>query len=160
MRRGWAVSAVTLAGLCAAAAVRAQDEKPAAGAVPSGFRSYIVVDDRFPPKVNPPKRPEDRDPRDRTRMMHDLVVESGLNPTVAIFSRTVPAADSPTANLVKQLDQLAVKHRADNLGVFAIFLTLDKEFPQDDARNEKGEFLRDVKAQQVQALAAQLKAPR
>ena len=47
MRRGWTVSAVALAGLCAAAAVRAQDEKPAAGAVPSGFRSYIVVDDRL-----------------------------------------------------------------------------------------------------------------
>ena len=104
MRRGWATGAITLAGLVAGVAVQGQDEKTllAAGApVPAGFRAYIVADDRFAPKVSPPKRQDDRDPRDRTKMMHDLVVEHGLNPTVAVFARGKLEKDSPAARLAQ-----------------------------------------------------------
>jgi hypothetical protein len=162
MRRGWAVGAITLAGLAAGAAVRAQDEKgnpPAAGAtVPAGFRAYVVVDDRYPPKVSPPKRQDDRDPRDRTRMIHDLVVEHGLNPTAAVFAAKA-GKDSPAARVAQLLEPVVVKHRADNFGAFVVFLTLDKEFPQDDRRDEKGQFLRDLEADGLRALATELKTP-
>jgi hypothetical protein len=108
---------------------------------PAPFRSFIVADDRTDAK----------NALNRTNKMHDLVTEQGLNPTVAIFSRTTPgAADVPLAKLVKQLDSLAVKHRADRLGVFVVFLTLSKEYPEDEQRDEKAKAVRD--------LAGQLKA--
>ena len=51
MRCGWAMATITLA---VGVAVQAQGP-PAAGApVPAGFRAYVVVDDRFAPKVSPP----------------------------------------------------------------------------------------------------------
>ncbi|HVK15327.1 MAG TPA: hypothetical protein VM533_00170 [Fimbriiglobus sp.] len=163
MRRGWAIGVITLAGLVAGVAVRAQDPKAtlAAGApVPTGFRAYVVADDRFAPKVSPPKRQDDRDPRDRTKMMHDLVVEHGLNPTIAVFTRGKLEKDSPAARLAQALDPVVAKHRADNLGAYLVFLTLDKEFPQDDRRDEKGQFLRDLQADAIRALATELKTPR
>jgi hypothetical protein len=161
MRRGWAIG--VLAGLVAGVAAQAQDEKAplaAGAAVPAGFRAYIVADDRFAPKVNPPKRQDDRDPRDRTRMMHDLVVEHGLNPTVAIFARGKLEKDSPAARLAQALDPVVARHRANNLGAYLVFLTLEKEFPQDDRRNAEGQFLRDLQADAVRALATELKTPR
>jgi hypothetical protein len=165
MRRGWAVWAITLAGLSAGVAVRAQNEQASAppspgAAVPAGFRAYVVVDDRYAPKVSPPKRQDDRDPRDRTRMMHDLVVEHGLNPTVAVFTRTRPAQDAPAARLAQQLDPLVERHRANNFGAFVVFLTLDREFPLDDRRTAEGQFLRDLEAEAVRTLADTLKTPR
>lgn len=153
MRRGWAVWSATLACLTAGLA---QDSKPAA--VPANFRSFVVVDDRYPPKVNPPKKPEDRDPRDRTFKMHDFVAERGLDPTVAVFTRAEPAADSAAGKLAKGLDPLVAKHRANRFGAFVIFLTLDSEFPADARRSPDGSFLREVEQQKVQALASQLKA--
>jgi hypothetical protein len=159
MRRGWAIAAITLAGLIAGVAAQAQTAPPAAGAaVPAGFRAYIVADDRFAPKVSPPKRQDDRDPRDRTRMMHDLVVEHGLNPTVAVFAKQA-GKDSPAAKLAQALDPVVAKHRSNNLGSFVVFLTLEQEFPQDDRRDDQGQFLRDKEADAVRALATELKTP-
>lgn len=136
---------IGLLALALGPAAAAQDTPPAAlkpgAAVPGPFRSYIVSDDRT----------DTKSPRNRTNKMHDPVTESGLNPTVAIFSRTTPqAADAPVAKLVRQLDSLAVKHRADRLGVFAFFLTLTKEYPEEEQRDEKAKAVRD--------LAGQLKA--
>jgi hypothetical protein len=160
MRRGWTACAVALAGLCAAAAGRAQDAKSASGAtVPAGMRAYVVVDDRFAPKVSPPKKPEDRDPRDRTNKIHDLIVEHGLNPTLAVLTRTPPTEDSPAARLAKQLDPLVAKYRGNNFGAFVVFLTLEKEFPQDNRRDAAGNFLRDLQVDAIRKLAAQLKTP-
>jgi hypothetical protein len=161
MRRGWAIAAITLAGLLAGVAARAQDETAAlkAGAkVPAGFRAYIVVDDRYPPKVSPPKRQDDRDPRDRTKMMHDLVVGHGLNPTVAVFARKADK-DAPAVKLAQALEPVVVKHRADNLGAFVVFLTLAAEFPQDNRRLDNGQFLRDQQAEFVRTLATEAKVP-
>jgi hypothetical protein len=110
--------------------------------VPSTFRSFIVVDDRTDPK---------KDARNRTNRMHDLVTENGLHPAVIVFSRTTPQKDdAPVAKLIKQLDTLAVKHKADRLGAFVQFLTLAKEYPEDDQRDERAKAVRD--------LAGQLKA--
>ena len=100
MRRGLLLG---FACLATAVTLAAQDAKPGAS-VPSAFRSFVVTDDRFPPKTTPIKAPEDRDPRDRTDKMHCLVCEYGLNPTVLVFSRATPAEDGPAAKLAQQLD--------------------------------------------------------
>lgn len=170
MGRARAVWAVVLGGLVAAAAGRAQDDPPKAAtpppggqSIPSSFRSYIVADDRFPPKD--PKGPAD--PRNRTARMHDLVIEHGLNPTVAVLARAEkkgePTADAPAAKLAKGLDPLVAKHRGNNFGAYVIFLALDKEFPDDGRSIEdnplKG-LVRDEKAKEVADLAAGLKATR
>src|SRR5688572_9825695 len=91
------------AGLLLAAAAAAQEPKvdpkadPKAAStaqpgewVPATFRAFLVADGRFPPKVPQPTKAEDRDPRDRTRKIHDLVGENGLSPVVAIFVRPDP----------------------------------------------------------------------
>ena len=44
---------------------------------------------------------------------------------------------------------MIAKHRANNLGAYLVFLTLDKEFPQDDRRDDKGQFLRDQQADAI-----------
>jgi hypothetical protein len=128
----------------AAAATAAAAQDPPAGSpkpVPGPFRAFIVSDQRSDPK----------DPQNRTGMMHDLVTENGLNPTVAVFARTTPqAADAPLAKLVRQLDGLAQKYRADRLGAFVIFLTLGKEYPEDEQRDEKAKAVRDL-AEQLKA---------
>ena len=41
-----------------------------------------------------------------------------------------------------------------------MFLTLEQEFPQDDRRNAKGQFFRDLQADAVRGLATELKTPR
>jgi len=147
MRGGWALAVVFLAGWTA---VVAQDEKPKPAAsgesIPAGFRAFIAADDRYPSKGKEP------DPRNRVNKMHDLVVEHGLNPTIAIFTRTAPAEDGIAAKLAKQLDPLVTTHRGNSFGVFLVYLTLDKEYQDDDNR--------DMKAQAVKDLATQLKAPK
>lgn len=147
MRRGSTVWACGLAGLLLAAAAVAQDEKkadekpPAADAVPANFRSFIVSDDRFDAK----------NVRNRTAKMHDLVTENGLNPVVAVFARSVPAGDdAPLAKLVKQLNTHVAKYRASRAAAFVLFLTLEKEYPDDETRADK--------AAAVKAVADQLKA--
>ncbi len=150
MRRRSAFGACLLAGLLTAAAF-AQDEKkddkkaddkaPAAEPVPASFRAFIVSDERFDPK----------NVRNRTAKMHDLVTDNGLNPVVAVFARTVPAGeDAPLAKLVKQLNAYVQKYRASRAAAFVQFLTLEKEYPEDETRAEK--------AAAVKALAEQLKA--
>ncbi len=158
MRRGLLLGLACLAG---SLPLTAQGDKPGA-AVPSAFRSYVVADDRFPPKATPVKSPEDRDPRDRTDKMHCLVCEYGLNPAAFVLSRATPAEDGPAAKLVKQLDLIAQSReaRANSFNAAAVFLTLEAEYPADTARNDKGEFLREEKAKQVKDLATQLKTPR
>ena len=164
MHRRWLLSAVTWAGMLALATAQDEKAKPAAPAeagVPAGFRALVVVDDRYPPKAAPAGKKAERDPRDRTLKIHDLVTEQGLNPVVAVFSRTLPKADdAPVTKLIRQLDAVALKHRGNNLAAFVGFLTLDKEFPQDERRTDKGEYLRDEQLKAVRDLGGQLKAPR
>ena len=165
MRRGWVLWAVSLACLVSPAIGLAQDEKSAAlpgQGVPAGFRSFIVVDDRFPPKVDPASKGTTRDPRDRTAKMHDLVVEQGLNPVAMIFARTEPekAVGSAAARLAQGLDPLVLKYRANNFGASVSFLRLVREYPQDDRRQPNGVFIREQVADAIRGLANQLKTPR
>ena len=171
------------AGLLLAAAAAAQEPKADPKAAPAGqpgqpvpgtFRAFLVADGRFPPKVPEPKRAEDRDPRDRTRKMHDLVTEYGLSPVVAVFVRADPKEleASGVVKLVRAVDKKIPAYRADKLAGFVQFLRvegeakavtltapdgttrqveLDAEFPDDEKR--------DVYAGEVEQLAKAAAAP-
>ncbi len=166
-----------LAALTTAAAQEPKaDPKGRSEMVPSTFRSFMVVDDRYPSKVNPPVKPEDRDPRDRTNKMHCLVCDNGLSPVVAVFVRADPKglATSGVVNLAKAVDRLIPEpeYRADKLAGFVIFLKiegprkavtltgpddgnktveLDAEYPDDEKR--------DLYATDIKDVAAAAKAP-
>jgi hypothetical protein len=117
----------------AAAVVAAQDDKAPSGTkpgdvIPSPFRAYLVVDDRFPPKVTPPVKTEDRDPRDRTNKMHCLVCENGLNPMIAVFVRSdlkTAGATAGVERLAQAMDRLIPAFRGDKLSGFIMFLRLE-----------------------------------
>lgn len=131
----------TLGLLALASFAAAQDEKKPADlppdVVPATFRAQMVVDDRFPPKVNPPTKPEDRDPKDRTNKLHCLICENGLSPSIGIFVRAPLAADvngqrqlvvgaeSGLGKLIKASDLLLPKYRGDKLSGFVMFLQLE-----------------------------------
>ena len=175
------------AGFLLAAAAAAQEPKvepktdPKAAStaqkgewLPTTFRAFLVADGRFPPKVSPPVKAEDRDPRDRTRKMHDLVGENGLSPVVAVFVRSDPTdlANSGVVKLAQALDKKIPEYRGDKLSGFVHFLWLDApekavalveadgttrnvpldgEFPDDEKRDEH--------ADAVLKLANEAKAP-
>lgn len=166
-----------MCGLLLAAAAAAQEPKvePKASSaqpgelLPSPFRAYVVVDTRYPGKVNPPATPDDRDPKDRTHKMHDLVTDNGLSPVVAVFVRADPkdlGADSGVVKLAKAVNKIIPDYRADKLAAFVSFLRvegmpkavtlteadktqttveLDAEYPDDEKR--------DVYADQIDTLA-------
>ena len=162
MRRAGAFILVSAIGFITLNSMPAQDDKPksATDSVPSSFRSYVVVDDRFPPKMAPVKRAEDRDPRDRTHKMHCFVCEQALNPVLAIFTHAKPEEASAAAKLAKQLDPVVKDLRSSSFSAFVIFLTLEKEYPLDDLRNATGGFVREERAAEVEALGKQLATPR
>ncbi|MFO0799271.1 MAG: hypothetical protein U0804_17530 [Gemmataceae bacterium] len=175
------------AGLVLAAAAAAQEPKvepkadPKAAStaqkgewVPETFRAFLVADGRFPPKVSPPVKADDRDARDRTRKMHDLVSENGLSPVVAVFVRSDPSdlTNSGVLKLAQALDKKIPEYRGDKLTGFVQFLwidapakavalanpdgtttnvSLDGEFPDDEKR--------DAHADAVLKLANEAKAP-
>jgi hypothetical protein len=94
--------------------------------------------------------------------MHDLVVEQGLNPVAAVFTRNDPtkAVHPSVGQLAQGLDPLVQKYRANNFGAFVIFLTLAQEYPKYEARNPNGAFLREIQADAARGFAAQVKTPR
>lgn len=149
-----ALGLTTLAVGTVALAV-AQDPKPAAapdGVIPSGFRAFVAADGRFP-------KLEGKDnPLNRVDKMHDLVTDNALNPVVAIFSRVPPmiaaGGAQPTAN--PEVAKLAVKMnelvtdkelKAARLGSFVIFLTLGKEYPEADNRDQQTKDAKDLATQ-------------
>ena len=144
MRRTRAVVTVGLVGWLTAAAA-AEDVKPLAPGdpVPGMFRSYIAVDERFP-----------ADPvRTRAKKMHSLVVENGLSPVCAVFTRADPAkaADGPLGPLVKRLNEAATTPagKANNAAAFVVFLALGKSYPDEDYK------VRDQKEADAVSLAKQ-----
>jgi hypothetical protein len=103
--------------------------------LPATFRMFMASDKRFEPLkddegkflVGPDGKPVPN-PKNRTGKIHCLVCEYGLNPTVAVFVRAdakTLGADSGVGKLVKQVNALIAKHRADKLGAFVAFLRLD-----------------------------------
>lgn len=118
--------------MAAVANISAQEPAPAPGQVGSsltrGFSAFIISEPRFP----------ETDVHNRKNKFHDLVNDHGLRPTLATFVRQVPKdADSPTVQLLKKQDELAVKHARSRLGTFSVFLTLTNEYRKDETRDAK-----------------------
>ncbi|QEL16181.1 hypothetical protein [Limnoglobus roseus] len=154
----------------------AQEPKPepkadAPALIPSPFRAFVVTDRRYKkptakdqaaakPGETPGEDIGEDDPRNRASKMHDLVTDNALNPVVAIFSRVPPTANgTPTPELVKlaaSVNELANdrEFRAARLSSFIIFLTLGKEYPEAETRDEA---TKDTKAFDA-VLKAQAKA--
>ncbi|MGL6094399.1 MAG: hypothetical protein ACRC7O_01185, partial [Fimbriiglobus sp.] len=148
MRRGrpvWIagiVGTLTLTLTLTRALTGAQPDAAPAGPVPGPFRVFVVADDRAALDT----------PRNRTGKMHDPVTDAGLSPTAGVFARAVPAGpDGPVARLVRGLNAVAQKHRGNSPAPFAVFLPLDKDYPQDETRAEK--------ATAVKAFADAVKTP-
>jgi hypothetical protein len=145
-----------------------------ANVVPSTFRTQLVVDNRFPPKVKgakgEPVKDDDRDPRDRTGKIHCLVCEYGLSPVVAVFVRADlkgARGDAGLGKLIKGTDALIPKYRSDKLAAFVAYLKTEggpklvavkaadgtdqkvvaaKEYPDDEKREAAVKDLRDFAA--------------
>jgi hypothetical protein len=126
-----------VAGLALAVGSTAQDKKdaPAGGDdVTSGFRAFVIAEPRYPAE----------DVRNaagnRRRNPVDLVADHALEPTIAIFSRTIPAdATHPLASVVKKVDELQERkeYKARRLGSFLVFLALKDEYPKDETRDAR-----------------------
>jgi hypothetical protein len=131
-RAFWAAAA----GLALAVSLMAQDKKDAESAAPAGeeitggFRAYIVAEPRFGKE----------DVRNRTSKMQDLVTDHALEPTIAVFSRTIPPdIVQPLAFVIKKLDALQEmkEYKAKRLGAFVVFLALKDEFRKDETRDAR-----------------------
>jgi hypothetical protein len=127
-----------IAGLVVALGLAAQEKKdgddstaPAGGEeISQGFRAYVIAEPRFPKE----------DVRNRVGKMQDLVTDHGLEPTIAVFSRTVPAdITHPVAFIIKKLDALqeTKDFKARRLGAFVAFLGLKDEFRKDETRDAR-----------------------
>jgi hypothetical protein len=123
-----------LAGLALAFGSVAQEKKetsaPAGEEITSGFRAYVVAEPRFPKE----------DVRHRVGKMQDLVTDHGLEPTIAVFARTIPAdVVQPIGFIIKKLDALqeTKENKAKRLGAFVVFLALKDEFRKDETRDTR-----------------------
>jgi hypothetical protein len=129
----WAVVAGLAVGFGSAAQDPKKDGEPAPAAgeqIGAGFRAYVVAEPRFPKD----------DVRNRAGKMQDLVTDHALEPTIAIFSRTIPAdVTHPLAFVVKKVDELQENkaYKARRLGSFVVFLSLKDEFRKDETRDAR-----------------------
>ncbi|MCE9531229.1 MAG: hypothetical protein K8T89_08930 [Planctomycetes bacterium] len=107
--------------------VSAQDKAdPEPASIPRGFRMFVVADGRYPVK----------DEHNRVGKLHCPVTEHGLNTTIGVFVRGVPAKDTDAGVIVlKKLQELAAKYRDKRLGAFIVFLALNKDYNADDTRD-------------------------
>jgi hypothetical protein len=124
IRRGLVI---VVAGLAAAPAASAQGK---GAEVTHGFRAYIVQEPRFPAE----------DIRNRAGKIQDLVTDHGLNPVIAVFSRSIARdANSPHGALVAKLDDLTSEQgwKDRRLGAYMVFLVLANEFRKDDTRDAR-----------------------
>ena len=138
--------------------------------VPAPFRAYMVADERFAPIVAGSKLPEDRDPKNVTDRIHDLVCEHGLNPVMAVFVREDAKKLTPTSGVGKlatEMNKLMTlpDYRGAKLAGFVIFLKvegpqksvtivnpdksqtvveLDAEYPDDEKRDQYALDIRDL----------------
>lgn len=121
----------------------AAQDPPAPGAkgelppdvIPATFRMFLVTDKRFEPLkdaegkfLKGPGGKEVPSPKNREGKIHCLVCEYGLNPVVAIFVRAdakMLGPDDGVGKLVKGVDALIPKYRADKLAAFVAFLRLE-----------------------------------
>lgn len=129
----WVLSFSLAFGLVATA--QDKDAPPAKkDEITQGFKAYVIAEPRFGPDDS--RNPLGKKPRNPV----DLVTEHGLNPVIAVFSRTIPAdANAPLANVVRKLDELATvkEYKSRKLGAFVVFLSLNNEFPRDQTRDAR-----------------------
>jgi hypothetical protein len=124
-RSGWAFGITWIGLIVGIVGAASADEKDAK--IEAGFRCYIVMDKRYDLKTE----------QNRTGSFHCPVCEYGLQPVLAVFSRSIPAReDDPVVALIQRQDKLAEKYRAQRLGTFAVFLTLNKDHPDDKDREK------------------------
>jgi len=75
---------------------------------------------------------------ERAQHFHCFFCQHGLNPAVAVIALQAPAnPQEPLAVLLQKLNAMAAANKDVKLGAFAIFLTLDKDFYEDGARDPK-----------------------
>lgn len=99
----------------------------AADPIPGTFRSWIVLDNRFAAKED----------GYRVGKLHCLICEQGVYPTLAVIARTPPEdKDSPMFGLFALQDTLTEKYRSLKFGAFSIFISMEKEFQNDDYREK------------------------
>lgn len=177
IRRSFLPAGLLLAGLVAVAQDPAP--RPPADMIPATFRMFIVIDRRFEPLkddqgqfLKGPDGKEVPNPFNREGKIHCLVCEYGLNPTLAIFVRAAAKQVGPAdglGKLIKGLNALIPRYRADKLGGFVAFLNLeggpktvtlrrkqadgseveekveqDREYPDDEKRDVYANEIRDA----------------
>ena len=99
----------------------------AADPIPGVFRSWIVLDNRFAATEE----------GNRVGKLHCLVCEQGIYPTLAVIARTPPEnKDSALFGLFALQDGLSEKYRSLKFGAFTIFVSMEKEFHNDDYREK------------------------
>jgi len=129
----------------------AQTGSPPGQVLPGPFRVYVVTgaESKAPTEVVQPEERLNLGDVNRIGKFHDFVTRYGLDPTVAVFAREIPAADQPLGKLLQALDQAVESNRAARLHAFGVFLTLKGEYFQDET------WAGQIK--QIEALAEQLK---
>src|SRR5437899_9975447 len=97
MSRSLAVMGVLslLAGLVAAQG--AQTGARPGQLLPGPFRAYVVTgaESKAPAEKVQPEERQNLGDTNRVGKFHDFVTRYGLDPTVAVFAREIPAADQP-----------------------------------------------------------------
>ncbi len=74
----------------------------------------------------------------RAKHFHCFFCENDLNPTVAVIALAPPAdAQDPLAVLMQKLDAFAAANKPAKVGVFAIFVTHEKEYLDELGRDAK-----------------------
>jgi len=117
--------------------VSAQEKTPPAKAddLPGGFSALVVFDSRY--KVGPKN---ERDIRDRTGKVHDLVSTTfGLRPVILTFVRSVPKAGDEVDALIKKQDELAETFKLRQQASAVYFVNLMDKYGSYDEKNPKGQ---------------------
>jgi len=127
----------------------AQEAKPSEvakkeGALPCPYVSHIVLDQRTDPAKPMGKR-------NVTGQEHCLITQSELNPTLAIFSSTLPTAEASIGKLTKKANELRELYKAEDFNAFVLFTVLKDDFATDVNA--------DKSAQAIRAWGEALKQP-
>jgi len=140
MNRLRVVCGFLFAGLVFGSAM-AMQEPTERDAVPRGFRMYLISDGRIAEdakkKANPDKKAPSKDESIHYRVgkLHDPVTEHGLATVLGVFVRSIPTEEAdPILKVLKFQQDLAKKYRPERLGAFMAFLSLEKDFADDDTR--------------------------
>ena len=101
--------------------------------LPGPFRAYVVTgpETKAPAEAVQPEERQNLGDTNRIGKFHDFVTRYGLDPTVGVFAREIPAVDQPLGKLLQALDQAVERHRPARLHAYGIILTLKGEYFED-----------------------------